>query len=562
MSYDRNGGLGDDVGAMGPALGPGWREQHTAGTVTDSLRDAPITYDGWERLLGWIEKHYHGHPLMDSTVVAYTYDRTGNVAQMGDSATRFERCCESYDANDRLTARWEGLARWTYSYDAAGNLTTASSSQLGVSRTYGYDALNRLVSVRQNDTLVARYGYDVLGRRIVKLVGDSSPTGTPGYTRYIYAGQQVEYEADSAGSRTLKYLWGPGTDNLAVVRTASDSAYQVVTDQLGSVRMLVGADSAAAWRASWRYDPYGNLIDSSGSSPVTNFPYRWTGREYDAETGFYYLRARYYDPQAKRFTQEDPIGYGVGTNLYGYVSGHVLNSSDPSGTSECPDCPYILPEITVNTGPSPGPSPFSRYLYQELLPDDWRMGNKMWAAEAEALWNAQHQHVSPDIPRLSRDPKTGLTPLEPSKTPKVQCYAHRGSFAGMAMLADGLTIGGLLDGAQHFVLDGIRGIGTGVGAAAEWLGRAVEGGDVVANLGGRAVIVVAGTNSTAAAEIWAGSTTAMHAAGEVADALRVAPDGWTGTEQLHWGEGMSNPLKLLPGAASAEAIREIGTCSE
>ena len=120
-----------------------------------------------------------------------------------------------------------------------------------------------------------------------------------------------------------------------MVRTAADSAYQVVTDQLGSVRMLVGADSAAAWRASWRYDPYGNLIDSSGSSPVTNFPYRWTGREYDAETGFYYLRARYYDPQAKRFTQEDPIGYSGGSNLYGYVDGHVLEARDPAGLETC-----------------------------------------------------------------------------------------------------------------------------------------------------------------------------------------------------------------------------------
>ena len=56
------------------SAGPGWREQHTAGTVTDSLRDAPITYDAWERLLGWKETHYQNHPV-DSTIVAYSYDR-------------------------------------------------------------------------------------------------------------------------------------------------------------------------------------------------------------------------------------------------------------------------------------------------------------------------------------------------------------------------------------------------------------------------------------------------------------------------------------------------------
>ena len=331
MAYDRNGGLGDDVGSMGPALGPGWHEQHTAGTVTDSLRDAPITYDGWERLGGWTEKHYTGATLADSVTIGYSYDQNGNVRQHGGPG----RTTETYDSNDRLTSDWEGATDWTYGYDAAGNLASAASSALGVTRAYSYDALNRLVTVRQDGVLIARYGYDVLGRRIGRRVYSHITGGATGYTRYIYAGQQVEYEADSAGSRTLKYLWGPGTDNLAMVRTAADSAYQVVTDQLGSVRMLVGADSAAAWRASWRYDPYGNLIDSSGSSPVTNFPYRWTGREYDAETGFYYLRARYYDPQAKRFTQEDPIGYSGGSNLYGYVDGHVLEARDPAGLETC-----------------------------------------------------------------------------------------------------------------------------------------------------------------------------------------------------------------------------------
>ena len=59
--------------------------------------------------------------------------------------------------------------------------------------------------------------------------------------------------------------------------------------------------------------------------------YRWTGREYDKETGFYYFRARYYDPGAKRFIQEDPIGYGGGANLYAYVDGQPLEARDPSG---------------------------------------------------------------------------------------------------------------------------------------------------------------------------------------------------------------------------------------
>ncbi len=53
--------------------------------------------------------------------------------------------------------------------------------------------------------------------------------------------------------------------------------------------------------------------------------------EYDAETGFYYFRARYYEPAARRFISEDPIGYAGAANLYAYVDGDVMEARDPSG---------------------------------------------------------------------------------------------------------------------------------------------------------------------------------------------------------------------------------------
>jgi RHS repeat-associated protein len=58
----------------------------------------------------------------------------------------------------------------------------------------------------------------------------------------------------------------------------------------------------------------------------------WTGQEEDPETGFYNLRARYYSPLLRRFMQEDPIGYGGGSNLYAYVGGDPLELVDPTGT--------------------------------------------------------------------------------------------------------------------------------------------------------------------------------------------------------------------------------------
>ena len=57
----------------------------------------------------------------------------------------------------------------------------------------------------------------------------------------------------------------------------------------------------------------------------------FTGREYDAETGLYYYRARCYDPAIGRFLQTDPIGYKGGINLYSYCSNNPIIYVDPLG---------------------------------------------------------------------------------------------------------------------------------------------------------------------------------------------------------------------------------------
>jgi uncharacterized protein RhaS with RHS repeats len=55
---------------------------------------------------------------------------------------------------------------------------------------------------------------------------------------------------------------------------------------------------------------------------------------YPKVIALYYHRARYYDPQARQFISEDPIGLGGGINLYAYVGNNPINSTDPSGTCE------------------------------------------------------------------------------------------------------------------------------------------------------------------------------------------------------------------------------------
>ena len=49
-------------------------------------------------------------------------------------------------------------------------------------------------------------------------------------------------------------------------------------------------------------------------------PFRWQGQYLDAETGLYYNRFRYYDPEAGQYVSQDPIGLAGGNpTLYGYV---------------------------------------------------------------------------------------------------------------------------------------------------------------------------------------------------------------------------------------------------
>jgi RHS repeat-associated protein len=316
LTFDRL----DAIDSVGGALVWFWLRQDGATAVADTLRDS-VTYDGWNRVQRWKEWSSAGGGA--AVTRDYTFDPTGNLFGGGGLL---------YDSTTGRLKKEAGGGLLTY--DRAGNLT----AKLGAGVTYGYDALERLVSVRQGGVLIVRYGYDVAGRRIAKRVYSGATGGTVGYLRMVYAGNQVAFETDSnnTGLATI-YTWGPGVDHL-VAMTVGTTPYTVVTDALGSVRALVRRQDGS-WAGRLRYDPYGQLIDSAGPQPTLR--YRWTGREWDAETGFYFHRSRYYDPGVGRFVQEDPIGYAGGGNLYAYVNGDVLQARDPDGLTKDATWAYL-----------------------------------------------------------------------------------------------------------------------------------------------------------------------------------------------------------------------------
>jgi RHS repeat-associated protein len=97
-------------------------------------------------------------------------------------------------------------------------------------------------------------------------------------------------------------------------------------DQLGSTRILT--DTAGQVISTFTYDPYGRLSSSTGA---TTTPLLYAGQYRDTESGFFYLRARYYDPSTAQFVSRDPLASITG-QPYGYASDDPLDAVDPGGT--------------------------------------------------------------------------------------------------------------------------------------------------------------------------------------------------------------------------------------
>lgn len=241
----------------------------------------------------------------------YAYDAGGNRTDQG--------------ADVRHGPRLLRFGAYTMEYDSAGFMTRKyqTSNPAAFDQVFTWNGLGQLVRVTTNGAPVT-FAYDGLGRRVRKVRADGS------VEQYVYSGQQLVAELDGTGAERATYTYLPGAD-LPLTMTRGGKTYYYQRNHQGSITALT--DSLGTLVNEYRYDAWG--VTTVVRQNVAN-PFAYAGRELDRETGLYYLRARYYDPQAGRFISQDPIGLAGGMNVYAYVENDPVNLKDPSGLSPVP----------------------------------------------------------------------------------------------------------------------------------------------------------------------------------------------------------------------------------
>jgi len=226
---------------------------------------------------------------------------------------------------------------------------SAQTMWWGASRTnFGTDAADiGLPAAGATST----YTYSGDGLRRKKTTADGTVT-TFAWDRSTALPLLLAETIDAPGTtndRTVRYIYGPDgqvTADITTPTSGGETLRWYHHDQLGSTRALT--NSTGDTIATYAYTSYGQLSASTGTSTT---PIGWTGEYKDSETGYVYLRARYYDPATAQFLTRDPLS-AVTREPYGYTGNNPINRTDPTGL--CSLNPFAkdncIGEVVVGAG--------------------------------------------------------------------------------------------------------------------------------------------------------------------------------------------------------------------
>ncbi len=187
---------------------------------------------------------------------------------------------------------------------------------------------------------MANIGYVIDGqnRRVGKKVNGVLVEG------FLYRSQlQPAAWVDGTGAVKATFVYGLHA-NVPEYMVQGTNTYRLITDQVGSVRLVVNTvTGAVVERIDW--DEFGNVL--ADSAPGTQ-PFGFAGGVRDLDIGLTRFGARDYDPVTGRWTAKDPLRFGGGdTDLYAYCGNEPINCIDPTGLDwmDTPDWLYTAADF-------------------------------------------------------------------------------------------------------------------------------------------------------------------------------------------------------------------------
>jgi RHS repeat-associated protein len=307
------------------------RKTKATETVNGQTRTIDYTYDETGKLTQ--EKAQEGIRI---TTTDYRYDNVGNRTKKTVNGIETTYV---YNVNDQLTSKTTGTQTTTYTYDNNGNLVAKQTPAGTV--TYTWNSDNKLTGVNdQPKGTTVTYRLDAEGKRIGKTLQQGATRTEQQYLidparPYSEIVQSWTRVGTGAWGNDTVYLMTPdGIGDLIAQTTGADTTF-ILQDGQGSSRITTDASGDIVGIIT--YDAFGNRIDGFGHSATdaTNLNHLYVGEHYDADSGFYHLRARDYDPVAGRFTArgafEGVKAEILSLNQYIYAHADPINNIDPSG---------------------------------------------------------------------------------------------------------------------------------------------------------------------------------------------------------------------------------------
>lgn len=273
-------------------------------------RKVTYTYDELYRLISETIETAEG-----TSIIIYEYDSNSNRISMNKNGIVTQYV---YNEINQLIQAGTVL----YTYDDAGNLVAQSENGI-LKALYEYDSRNHMVRAQiftETDTVEETYTYNYLGDRISKTSNGITYYYTLDYSSGLPNNLVVAKDNDSTF-----YVRG-----LSLISCKSDvNSIYYLQDGIGTVRTIT--DEFGIIEDEYHFDSFGNMYSHIGNN---DNEYGFQGEQRD-NSGLYYLRSRYMNPQTGTFTSMDTYSGCLddpqSINRYLFANSNPVLFCDPNG---------------------------------------------------------------------------------------------------------------------------------------------------------------------------------------------------------------------------------------